>query len=84
MPNFAKFSNFNLTRNQYLHIESIFSEFFKPKAVNRYFLSALTETPCLLSVVEQMKNITSQLIEFSVKQADIDQFRLMKNGYIQE
>lgn len=39
---------------------------------------------CLLSVVEQLKNITSQPIEFSVKQADIDQFRLMKNGYIQE
>lgn len=38
---------------------------------------------CLLSVVEQLKNITSQPIEF-VKQADIDQFRLMKNGYIQE
>ena len=37
---------------------------------------------CLLSVVEQ--NITSQSIEFSVKQADIDRFRLMKNGYIQE
>lgn len=39
---------------------------------------------CLLSVVEQLKNITSQPIELSVKQADIDQFRLMKNGYIQE
>lgn len=39
---------------------------------------------CLVSVVEQLKNITSQPIEFSVKQADIDQFRLMKNGYIQE
>lgn len=39
---------------------------------------------CLLSVVEQLKNITSQPIEFSVKQTDIDQFRLMKNGYIQE
>lgn len=37
---------------------------------------------CLLSVVEQ--NITSQSIEFSFKQADIDRFRLMKNGYIQE
>ena len=39
---------------------------------------------CLLSVEEQLKNITSQPIELSVKQADIDQFRLMKNGYIQE
>lgn len=39
---------------------------------------------CLLSVVEQLKNITSQPIELSVKQTDIDQFRLMKNGYIQE
>ena len=39
---------------------------------------------CLWSVVEQLKNITSQPIELSVKQADIDQFRLMKNGYIQE
>ena len=39
---------------------------------------------CLLSVVEQLKNITSQPIELSVKQADIDQFRLVKNGYIQE
>lgn len=39
---------------------------------------------CLVSVVEQLKNITSQPIDFSVKQADIDQFRLMKNGYIQE
>ncbi len=39
---------------------------------------------CLLSVVEQLKNITSQLIEFYVKQADIDQFRLVKNGYIKE
>ena len=39
---------------------------------------------CLLSVVEQLKNITSQPIELSVKQADIDQFRLAKNGYIQE
>ena len=45
MPNFAKFSDFNRTRNQNLHIESIFSEFFKPKAVNLYFFSALTETP---------------------------------------
>ena len=39
---------------------------------------------CLLSVVEQLKNLTSQPIEFSVKQADIDQFRMVKNGYIQE
>ena len=39
---------------------------------------------CLLSVVEQLKNITSQPIELSVKQADLDQFRLVKNGYIQE
>ena len=39
---------------------------------------------CLLSVVEQLKNITSQPVELSVKQADIDQFRLVKNGYIQE
>ena len=39
---------------------------------------------CLLSVVEQLKNITSEPIEFSVKQADIDQFRLVKNGYIKE
>ena len=39
---------------------------------------------CLLSVVEQLKNITSQPIEFTVKQADIDQIRLVKNGYIQE
>lgn len=39
---------------------------------------------CLLSVVEQLKNITSQPIELSVKQTDIDQFRLVKNGYIQE
>ena len=39
---------------------------------------------CLLSVVEQLKNITSQPIELSVKQSDIDQFRLVKNGYIQE
>lgn len=38
----------------------------------------------LLSVVEQLKNITSQPIELSVKQADIDQFRLVKNGYIKE
>ena len=39
---------------------------------------------CLSSVVEQLKNITSQPIELSVKQADIDQFSLVKNGYIQE
>ena len=39
---------------------------------------------CLLSVVEQLKNITSQPIELSVKQSDMDQFRLVKNGYIQE
>ena len=39
---------------------------------------------CLLSVVEQLKDITSQPIEKSVKQSDIDQFRLVKNGYIQE
>ena len=39
---------------------------------------------CLLSVVEQLKNITSQPIELSVKQTDIDQFRLVKNDYIQE
>ena len=39
---------------------------------------------CLLSVVEQLKNITSQPVELSVKQSDIDQFRLVKNGYIQE
>ena len=39
---------------------------------------------CLLSVVEQLKNITSQPVELSVKQADLDQFRLVKNGYIQE
>ena len=39
---------------------------------------------CFLSVVEQLKNITSQPIELSVKQSDMDQFRLVKNGYIQE
>ena len=39
---------------------------------------------CLLSVVEQLKDITSQPIELSVEQSDIDQFRLVKNGYIQE
>lgn len=39
---------------------------------------------CLLSVVEQLKDITSQPIELSVKQSDIDKFRLVKNGYIQE
>ena len=39
---------------------------------------------CLLSVVEQLKNITLQPIELSVKQTDIDQFRLVKNGYIKE
>nr|WP_297656313.1 hypothetical protein [uncultured Prevotella sp.] len=39
---------------------------------------------CLLSVVEQLKNITSQPVKLSVKQSDIDQFRLVKNGYIQE
>ena len=39
---------------------------------------------CLLSVVEQLKNITSQPVELTIKQADIDQFRLVKNGYIQE
>lgn len=39
---------------------------------------------CLLSVVEQLKDITSQPIELSVKQSGIDQFRLVKNGYIQE
>ena len=38
----------------------------------------------LLSVVEQLKNITSQPVELTIKQADIDQFRLVKNGYIQE
>lgn len=39
---------------------------------------------CLLSVVEQLRSITSQPIELSVKQSDINQFRLVKNGYIQE
>lgn len=39
---------------------------------------------CLLSVVEQLKNITSQPVELTIKQTDIDQFRLVKNGYIQE
>ena len=39
---------------------------------------------CLLSVVEQLKNITSQPIEFTIKQTDIDKIRLIKNGYIQE
>lgn len=39
---------------------------------------------CLLSVVEQLKDITSQPVELSVKQVDIDQFRLVKNGYIKE
>lgn len=39
---------------------------------------------CLLSVVERLKNITSQPVELTIKQADIDQFRLVKNGYIQE
>ena len=39
---------------------------------------------CLLSIVEQLKNITSQPIEFTVKQANIDKIRLIKNGYIQE
>lgn len=39
---------------------------------------------CLLSVVEQLRSITSQPIELSVRQSDIDQFRLVKNGYIQE
>ena len=37
-----------------------------------------------MSVVEQLKNITSQPVELTIKQADIDQFRLVKNGYIQE
>ena len=39
---------------------------------------------CLLSVAEQLKNITSQPVKLTIKQADIDQFRLVKNGYIQE
>lgn len=39
---------------------------------------------CLLSVVERLKNITSQPVELTIKQTDIDQFRLVKNGYIQE
>lgn len=39
---------------------------------------------CLLSVVEQQKNITSQPVELTIKQTDIDQFRLVKNDYIQE
>ena len=39
---------------------------------------------CLLSVVEQLKNITSQPVELTIKQTDIDQFRLVKNGYIKE
>ena len=39
---------------------------------------------CLQSVVEQLKNIISQPVELTIKQADIDQFRLVKNGYIQE
>lgn len=39
---------------------------------------------CLLSVVEQLKNITSQPVELTIKQTDIDQFRLVKNDYIQE
>lgn len=52
-------------------------------------ISKLIETTsqlykCLLSVVEQLKNITSQPVELTIKQADIDQFRLVKNGYIQE
>ena len=37
-----------------------------------------------MSVVEQLKNITSQPVELTIKQTDIDQFRLVKNGYIQE
>ena len=49
-------------------------------AENTWFTGSLR----LLSVVEQLKNITSQPIELSVKQADIDQFRLVKNGYIKE
>lgn len=49
------------------------------------FIDATTQlNKCLLSVVEQLKDITSQPIELSVKQSDIDQFRLVKNGYIQE
>lgn len=39
---------------------------------------------CLLSVVEQLKNITSQPVELTIKQTDIDLFRLVKNDYIQE
>lgn len=39
---------------------------------------------CLLSVVEQLKNITSQPVELTIKQTDIDQIRLVKNDYIQE
>ena len=39
---------------------------------------------CLLFVVEQLKNITSQPVELTIKQTDIDQFRLVKNDYIQE
>ena len=38
----------------------------------------------ILTIVEQLKNITSQPIEFTVKQTDIDKIRLIKNGYIQE
>ena len=45
MLNFAKFSYLNNARNQNLRIESNYSEIFKPNTVNRFYLSALTETP---------------------------------------
>lgn len=89
--NTKQFYNMRTSKNDKVDISTLMQSVDNTETLNTEtdkitkLIEATTQLhKCLLSVVEQLKNITSQPIEFSVKQADIDQFRLMKNGYIQE
>lgn len=79
------------SKNDNINISTLMQSVDKTETLNTETdkIAKLIETTtqlnkCLLSVVEQLKDITSQPVELSVKQADIDQFRLVKNGYIKE
>ena len=89
--NTKQFYNMRTSKNDKVDISTLMQSVDNTETLNTEtekitkLIEATTQLhKCLVSVVEQLKNITSQPIEFSVKQADIDQFRLMKNGYIQE
>lgn len=89
--NTKRFYNMRTSKNDKVDISTLMQSVDNTETLNTEtdkitkLIEATTQLhKCLVSVVEQLKNITSQPIEFSVKQADIDQFRLMKNGYIQE